>query len=250
MKGYICLLFALFLVAAFSFWAEAKLPDYIVFLMTFDEGSGNKVADLSGYGNDGEVVGKAKWVDGKYGGGFYFDGQTHITVPNADPLKKLTHPMSAGAWVKPETLGGWRNIVEMDGRSGWKFGFRDNRLVWTTYFVKDFIGQTTIDTGKWTYVAAVWDGSKATIYIDGEEDAGGPIPGGGVINVENEPSLDIGFRRSSGASFYQGAMDDLWVANKALSKDQIKELMDGFGNLLSVDPSDKLTTTWGELKSR
>ncbi|MCD6506971.1 LamG domain-containing protein [Candidatus Poribacteria bacterium] len=250
MRRYICLLLtALFLVIVLSLWAEAKLPDYIVFLMTFDEGSGKKVSDLSGYGNNGEVVGSVKWVDGKYGGAFYFDGKTHITVPNADPLKKLTDPMSVGAWVNPETLGGWRNIVEMDGSAGWKFGFHDTTLVWTTYHVKDFIGQTVIPTKKWTHVAAVWDGSKATIYINGEEDQGGPIAGGGKINVEKEPSLDIGFRRTSGSSFYQGAMDDLWIANKALSKNEIQELMNGFTGLMAVNPSGKLATTWGDLKS-
>jgi hypothetical protein len=104
------------LASTIPFSANAALPEGLVFLVTFEEEDGDIVKDLSGFNNDGEVVGKAEWVTGKYGGGFHFNGSTHITVPNAEPLSALTHPMSAGAWVNPDSLSGNTNIVEMDGR--------------------------------------------------------------------------------------------------------------------------------------
>jgi len=247
------ILFALATLVILTASVYAELPKDIVFLMTFDEGKGDAVKDLSGnlalLGNDGKVDGKADWINGKYGGAFHFDGSTAITVKNADPLKKLSDPMSAGAWINPDLLGGWRNIVEMDGATGWKFGFADpNVLVWTTYRVKDFIGQTPIAEKKWTYVAATWDGKEAKLYINGEDDKGGPIAGGGKINVSGEPSLDIGFRSTSRSSYFQGGMDELWVSNKVKTKKEIQELMNGFDALLAVQPQDKLTTTWGKIK--
>ena len=130
-------LLALSIVATNSTFAS-KLPKDIVFLMTFDEGKGNKVLYLSGNKNDGEIVGKADWIKGKYSGALHFDGSTHVTVPNAAPLKDLTHPMSAGAWVNSDSLGGWQVIVEMDGCAGWKLGFNNQTVVWTTYHIKDF----------------------------------------------------------------------------------------------------------------
>ena len=43
-------------------------------------------------------------------------------------------------------------------------------------------------------------------------------------------------------------MDEFYIFSRALSEDEIKEVMDG--EFLSVEPADKLATTWGSLKSR
>ena len=229
----------------------AELPKDIVFLATFDEGKGDTVGDLSGNENDGSADGKPAWIDGAFDKGFEFDGATFIIVENAAPLKELTDPMSVGAWVNPDGITGWQNIVEMDGGAGWKFGFHGSKaIVWTTYHVKDFIGQTVIDEGKWTHIAATWDGKEAIIYVNGDEDKGGPIAGGGVIDVSGEPSLDIGYRRTSGSSHFVGGMDELWVSNTVKSQKEIQEFMDsGFNTILAVDPADKLALTWGKLKT-
>ena len=231
--------------------AYAELPKDIVFLATFDDGNGDTLTDLSGNGNDGTVDGKASWIDGEFDKAFEFDGGTFITIENAGPLKELSHPMSVGAWVNPDGITGWQNIVEMDGGAGWKLGFHGSKkLVWTTYHVKDFIGQTTIAEGEWSHVAATWDGKEAIIYVNGEEDDGGPIAGGGVIDVSGEPSLDIGYRRTSGSSHFAGGMDELWVSNEVKSQAEIQEFMNsGFNAILAVDPADKLTVTWGKLKT-
>lgn len=244
-KIFLFALICFFFVASIS---VAKLPQDIVFLMTFDEGSGKNVADLSGNGNDGEIVGKSDWIKGQFGNALNFDGSTHVVVPNAAPLEDLTHPMSTGAWVNPDALGGWQVIVEMDGNAGWKFGFNNQMVVWTTYHVKDFTGQTVIENEKWTYIAATWDGKEAIIYINGEEDKGGPIAGGGVIDVKNEPSLDLGCRRTSGVSCFIGGMDELWVSNKVKTQEEIQEFMKGFSLLLAVNNIGKLSTTWAEIK--
>ena len=243
-------LLALALMALLTAPVWAALPDSIVFLITFDEGSGDTVSDLSGNGNNGAIEGSVEWGPGQFGQALYFDGATHVTVPNADPLKQLTDPMSVGAWVNPDDLGSWRNIVEMDGAAGWKFGFSNEHLVWTTYHVKDFQAADPITPGEWTHVAVTWDGAEAHVYVNGEEDSASPIAGGGKIDVSGEPSLDIGFRSTSSSSFFVGWMDELWIANDVLSQGDIQGLMDGFGTLLAVDPQEKLAVSWGELKTR
>ena len=227
--------------------ASGALPEGLVFLMNFDEGKGDTVHDLSGFGNDGIVEGKTDWVNGKYGKAFNFDGATNITVENAKPLSELTHPMSAGLWINPTAVGGWRSILEMDGPAGWKIGLHNgtDAIVWTTYHVKDFISQTPIEAGTWSHVATTWDGSQATVYVNGEPDD--PIAGGGVIDVSGEPSLDIGWRSTSAASFYAGVMDDLFIYNKALDQQEIENLMGGL-SATAVEPGGKAATTWGALR--
>jgi len=245
-RNLLCLFVALAFALAVPALVRANLEADLVFLMTFDEGKGDIVKDLSGSGNDGIVGGKVDWMDGKFKGAFHFDGVTHIAVENAAPLDALTHPMSVGTWVSPDVLGDWRNIVEMDGPAGWKMGFHDSHaIVWTTYFVLDFVSQTPVEVDEWTHVTATWDGAEAIVYINGEPDA--PISGGGVIDVQNEPSLDIGWRRSSEVSFYAGVMDDLFIFNKALSQGEIQDLIAGL-SATAVKPGSKLTTTWGDLK--
>lgn len=244
----LCLFAALVFGLVGSGLVRGAAPDGLVFLMMFDEGDGDTAHDSSEFGNDGVIEGKEDWVDGQFKGGFHFDGSTHITVENAEPLSKLIHPMSVGGWVKPDILGGWRNIMEMDGSAGWKMGFHDSHAIaWTTYHVQDFVSQTPIETEVWTHVCATWDGAEAIVYVNGEPD--NPMGGGGVINVEGEPSLDIGWRRTTGVSTFEGGMDELFIFNKVLEQDEIQDLMKGFVDMLAVEPEAKLVTTWGDLKA-
>ena len=138
----------------------------------------------------------------------------------------------------------------MDGGAGWKFGFHGSKaLVWTTYHVKDFISAQPIEEKTWSHAAATWDGKEAKIYVNGKEAKGSPIAGGGVIDVKAEPSLDIGYRRTSSSSYFQGFMDELFISNKVLKLKEIQTYLDGFDSLLAVNPKIKLTTAWGDIKS-
>lgn len=252
---FLCFITVLIIGLVFTAMVWGKPPEGLVFCLTFDEGIGNTVKDQSGFGNNGTISGKADWIDGKFKGGFHFDGATSIAVKNAKPLSELTHPMSVSAWVSPDSITGWHNIIEMDRTNatktnGWKMGFHvSGAIVWTTYGVKDFISTTVVELDKWTHVAAIWDGTQAIVYVNGEPDA--PIVGGGVINVKDTadiPSLDLGWRRSSAASFYLGGMDEVCVFNRLLSENEIKTLMNGVGIMLAVKPNEKLSVTWGDIK--
>ncbi len=247
-KNLFCLISAFLMISlVVSATVSAQSTAGLVFAMTFEEGSGNTVHDLSGNGNHGEAIGSAEWGAGKYGGGFHFDGATYITVPNAAPLSSLTHPMSVGLWINPDELGGWRSILEMDGAAGWKIGTHDgtDAVVWTTYFVKDFVAVTPIVAGEWTHIAAAWDGAEVLIYVNGDLDDA--IAGGGVIDVSAEPSLDIGYRSSSASSYYAGYVDDVFIFNRVLSQQEVADQMGGFSET-SVEPGGKAATAWGALK--
>jgi hypothetical protein len=248
-QSVICLVTVLTLSLAGIGLVRGDLPEGMVFLMTFDEGQGGIVHDLSGFGNDGTVEGKEDWIEGRFGKAFHLDGSTYITVPNNNPLGKLTHPMSVGFWTNPDALGGWQQVVEMDGDAGWKMGFHDSHcLVWTTYHVQDFITSTPIDMEVWTHGVSTWDGSEAIVYINGEPEP--TIPGAGVINVENEPSLDIGYRRTSAASWYTGGIDELFIFDRVIDEDEVKQIMNGFADMLALEPIEKAATTWGHVKEK
>lgn len=94
---YLAIMLIIGLASSALTWG--KPIEDLVFFLAFDEGKGDTVRDLSGFGNNGLIVGKQDWVEGKFKGGFHFDGKTHIEVKNAEPLTSLTHPMTVSAWL-------------------------------------------------------------------------------------------------------------------------------------------------------
>ena len=241
--GRMCAVGTVALALGVSGAARAEL----IFLAGFNDGGGDTVADE--YGATGKVVGNAGWVDGKFDGGFDFDGATAVSFPKNDALAAITEPMTVGAWVNPAAQDGWRNIVEMDGVAGsWKLGFSDGGVpVWTTYFVKDHGANTAIPAGEWTHVAATYDGASAKVYINGGLDA--DIAGNGSIDVSvaDIPTLDIGWRSTSQSSFFQGQMDEVFVASGVMSEGELATAMNGL--VTAVEAQGKAAVRWAELKT-
>ncbi|GIX05852.1 MAG: hypothetical protein KatS3mg115_0255 [Candidatus Poribacteria bacterium] len=248
-----------FAILSLAAWAQVQFsglpPEDFVLILTFDEGKGETLVDHSRYGHDlNLVVGNAKWVDGKNGKAMEFDGATAFQTPKTDVLASFVDTISVGAWVKPIAMNSWTNLVEMDGTGNteanhaWKVGFRDRQLVFTTYWVKDHFSTGTLNLDEWQHVAYVFDGAEARFYINGQLDS--VDVGAGILetNVDAVSSLDIGWRKSSQASYLNAVVDELWVSMEAKSDQEIAQLAGGI--VLSVDPQGKLTTTWGGLKSR
>ena len=64
----------------------------------FDEGKGGVAKDISGEGNDGEVV-KAPWVDGKFGKALEFDGKAGCVKTDQKLLEALEE-FTILAWIQ------------------------------------------------------------------------------------------------------------------------------------------------------
>lgn len=237
-----------------SWIAMAKLSDDIVLFMTFDEGSGTTVHDLSKYKNDGEIKGDAKWVEGKHGKGIIFDGgKTAIFVKPSDVLTKLKEPMSVGMWINPKAFPvEWQCIAEMESQpgnrtNGWKAGIHNTNPVFTTYGVKDHYAKGSLEAGKWQHLAYTYDGKTVKFYINGEEDS--EDVGQGSIDVTKSPGLNIGIEGGNpGGSWYIGAsLDELWISNKIKTLKEIQELMEPT-SLLAVTTKEHLAATWSFIK--
>ena len=48
---------------------------------------------------------------------------------------------------------------------------------------------------------------------------------------------------------FEGALDEVAVFNRALNQIEVKEVMEGIGQILSVKAEDKLSITWGKIKN-
>jgi len=235
-------------------FVSAQLPKDFVFFANFDEGSGDVVKDHSPNALVMKLVtGKAKWADGKFGKALELDGATAYQAEKAGTVAKLKDTISVGAWVKPAALSGWSNLIEMDAPAGmrankaWKVGFRDAQLVFTTYEVKDHIGTGSLKLGEWAHVAYTYDTKSAKLYINGKLDK--DEPGAGTFDTSDKvvTTIDIGWRSTSKASYFNGLIDELWVSNVVKSEKEISELMNGIA--LPVEPAGKAAVRWGALKT-
>ena len=47
---------------------------------------------------------------------------------------------------------------------------------------------------------------------------------------------------------FEGALGEVAVFNRAFSQAEVKEVMEGIGQILTVKAEDKLPITWGKVK--
>jgi RHS repeat-associated protein len=144
-----------------------------------------------------------------------------VQVPNSTSIN-ITGSLTLEAWIKPNSTGTYQNIIARESwnQSGTGGGYQlsltnlgkvrlDLYQSHNTY--TPAIGNTTVSTGAWHHVAAVFDGSQTRIYLDGVLD--------GNVSSTSAPasgtsSLKIG--RASYGDYFNGLIDEARVSNAAI----------------------------------
>jgi len=253
--------FSLFsLSILFTPTATAEIdPDTVVGVWLFDEGKGDVATDASGNGLDGEFEGKPKWVEGKFGQALEFDGKSaYVQIPAHDnPNDAIT----VSAWAKSPT--------ETWNQPGWIVEKRPAYIIHPNNGTKN-VAWPICNGGCWNKPGGWNDGNVGTdditewhmytttfdsdtgewyIYIDAEEAsaldlAKNPIdPDSGPVN--------IGFDDCCGGTRYGlGAIDEVVILSVALEQEDIEKMYKNglYAEVLAVEPADKMTTTWADVK--
>lgn len=228
--------------------------EHTVLLYTFDSGKGDTVKDHSGNGNDGKLMG-TNWGEGKFRSGLELAGnekRDFIEVADSESLD-LVEGLTIEMWVylnAHSTAGGTGVTKE----STFKFGPRNDskvlhRMVTTekAWGAAVVISNAGLTLKKWTHIAGTYDAKSgdAIIYIDGKEDNIGNI-GGDII-----PNNDVLWIGRGAGPFLDGKIDEVRVSNIARTKKEINDIMNlGIEGVLDVSPKDKLSSTWGRIKTR
>jgi hypothetical protein len=127
---------------------------------------------------------------------------------------------SVEAWVKRGSLGGSGSQVIASKQDGsWVLMFNPgNQLVLRRSGIGDVATSTATvtDTTAWHYVVATKDGADVKLYLDGADVTG---------TVSNETMIDnaipLAIGQSSGAAFFNGAIDEIALYNIALTQSQV-----------------------------
>ena len=250
-KANCSLILVLLLICGETVLSSAQ-DEHTVLLYTFETGAGKTVKDLSGKGNDGELMGP-KWGEGNPDGGLVFEGngpRDFVEIPDSESLDG-TEGLTVEMWMYLEawsTAGGTGATKEL----AYKVGPRSDKkvlirmttgaLAWGAAVVA---GKTDVPLKKWTHIAGTYDAKsgEGKIYIDGVLDGEGKI-GGEIV-----PNNDVLWLGRGAGPFLHGRMDEVRISNIARSQQEIQELMNkGIDGVLAVKPQDKLTITWGKLK--
>ncbi len=109
------------------------------------------------------------------------------------------------------------------------------------------ISGLTAAAGEWTHVAVVWDGSDIRFYVNGEQDPDVLDQKGPGRSTPGKPLRVGGEDNACCPRFFVGSLDDLAIANYALTEDELAALIT---EALAVEPSAKLATRWAALKRR
>ena len=228
--------------------------EHTVALYTFETGNGKVVKDLSGNGNDGTLMGP-KWGEGNPDGGLVFGGNAprdFVEVPDSDSLA-LVEGLTVEMWIYLNawsTAGGTGATKEL----AYKVGPRSDKKVlirmtttanaWGAAVVA---GKTELPLKEWVHIAGTYDAKSGVgkIYVNAVLDGEGKI-GGDLV-----PNNDVLWLGRGAGPFLDGRMDEVRISNIARTQQEIQTLMDKrIEGVLAVNPKDKLTTTWGNLKSK
>ena len=156
------------LLLVFSMQSSAE----IVGQWLLNETSGTKAKDTSGKGNDGEIIGKAGWVDGKFSRALELDGtSTGLKIAPGFSLTEFTAVLYINSakewgvsrtelWCGSQTYGD-AVLIRGDERADWKPG--EAMLHWT-----DGAAWHAIDSGKlksktWYHLSVTFDGKDARL---------------------------------------------------------------------------------------
>ena len=188
----------------------------------FDEIIDNKVKDQSGNGHDGNVTG-AILEEGKLGKAMLFTAasKTFVDVPNAEQFNQPNKQFTVMAWVKPRALNPKAAAGVLNFASGYGMQISKNKLTYADSVWWDFCGFGSygqLEQDKWQHLAAVRNGDKVTLYIDGKEVGSRSVPGDAK---PSKAKIIIG-AQSGKAGYFDGWVDEVAIFGKALTPNAIQ----------------------------
>jgi hypothetical protein len=228
-----------------------------LYIWHLDEGSGEEVAEAGGDGPVGVFVGDVEWTDGVSEGGVALarvQGDAQYIEFAGDDHLDITEELTLAAWVTLDAhpAGDQANKGTLYFKNTYYLQVEppDGTLAYYFYDTAPegyHVSSVPIPTGEWAHIALVWDGSVVRYYINGEQDPT-EIDQSGPGKSTPGKTLRVGGEDGACCPrFFVGAVDDLAIANYALTENELAALMT---EALSVEPRGKLATRWGALRAR
>ncbi|MHC4633356.1 MAG: LamG domain-containing protein [Planctomycetota bacterium] len=223
-----------------------KDPSLVIYY-SFDD-VGNIVADQSGKGHDGVVVGNITAdPNGKYNGAAKFETGSYLDLdgPSFPPEDIPTSGITLAAWAKCVNTGGHHAIfnarasdstwlVHPELRSNGQFRWLLRASGGTTIFD---IRAGSVTWDEWLHYAGTYDkaSGRTDLYINGKVVAGQNILSAPDIAGDWGNGARVGYNIDNARPF-TGLMDIFCIFKRALSQAEIQEVMIGIPPGLASNP--------------
>ncbi|MCD8048593.1 MAG: hypothetical protein LUG52_03150 [Clostridia bacterium] len=175
--------------------------------------------------------------DGVYGKAGVFDGSSYIQLP--DDITVGVTDFTMAAWVKFDATTSWQRVLDFgNGTSNFAFlgiaaasNLRGSVLNSNNGEEKLSSADSALSSDVWTHIAMVQSGSTRTLYLNGEA----------VHTLDVSYTLDamgsttqnyIGRSQFSADPYLTGMVDEVILANTAMSADEIADLAEISENVL------------------
>ncbi|MCX6924288.1 MAG: hypothetical protein NT154_13905 [Verrucomicrobia bacterium] len=127
----------------------------------------------------------------------------------------LSAPLNAAEMVGNRS--GW--LLYQNGTSGWSFRMYNQN---STSFSLELAGGGTVETNTWYHIVATYDGTTATLYVNGTEAANGQPSGSPSAYVANTDGPFVIGARSDFAYAWNGRADEVAIYTTALSVSDVQ----------------------------
>jgi hypothetical protein len=183
----------------------------------------NNTEDSSGNGHHGTVVGNPSFVTGVTGMALALDGVDDYVDCGNNASFDITEEITLAAWINTNDTGNDENNPYV-GKGDRAYAIKHSSANVIQFFIYDgswLTANTNVDdsfNGIWHHVAGTYDGSELKLYVDGTLRATTIYVG--TIDVRTN-NLTIGTNSEVSGRFYDGAIDDARIYNRALSEAEI-----------------------------
>lgn len=202
----------------------------------FNEASGTTTVDVSGHGLTGTLTsGAAFTTAGKYGNAVALDGvNDYVNLGNPTALR-LTGSMTVSAWIYSTAFPS-DDAAIVSKRNSSQVGFQLDTTVDTGVRTIGFkltnsnggqmfrFGATALQANTWYYVTGVYNATAQTldVYLNGQLDNGQLV--GTVTSSQQNSTSNVTIGRRGGQTGFEfiGRIDDVRIADHALTQDQIQ----------------------------
>ena len=210
-----------------------------------NEGRGQTIYDWSGNGNHGTLgstpaadANDPAWIKGIfYGSALNFGGDDFVSIPNSTSLQPSKFTISL--WVRaPQSPGQFKYLLAKGSNAcvaaSWGLWTASNGgLEFYVFDGNNFVRSNGVVNGiwdgKWHNVSATWDGTTATLFIDGKSTGQGMSGTGPVYGIPDGTATFGGYRGSCDLLF-TGDIDQVMLFDKVLP---IELIWDRFGFILN-----------------
>lgn len=207
-------------------WAH-PLARGLVGCWVMNEGSGDRLTDLSGNNNYGTFKGSGEpeWISGRVGQALNFDGSDdYVDCGNGSSVDITGNAVSLVAWIKKSSAqaGDIRIIDKSAALTGYSLYTYDNKLggkVGNGSFNYYKTSTTSVPVDEWHYTGMTSDGSILKVFYDGVEIANrADISGNIVTEVDN---AYIGRYAQSNTQNFAGLIDVALIYDRVLNVGEI-----------------------------